>query len=311
MKTILITGGTGLVGTALSKFLSGKGYHIIILTRDASGKSNPEKNIDYATWNIEKQEIDIASLQKADYIIHLAGAGVFEKRWTDSYKKEIVDSRTKSSQFIFSCLKKYPNNVKAVVSASAIGWYGEDKEQHPTFIETDLADPSFLGDTCKRWEESISTVESLNKRLVKFRIGIILSNDGGAFIEFKRSLQFGVAAILGDGRQIISWIHIEDLCRLFLYAIEDEDLTGVFNAVAPNPITNSSFMLQLAKLVRGRFFIPVYIPSFLLKLLMGEKSIEVLKSTHVSCNKIKQTGFTFLFPTAESAIRNLIFKDKR
>lgn len=308
MCTILITGGTGLIGKSLSKALLAKGYRVIILTRKMMDKQ-PFPNLSYAVWNIQKKMIDIAALQEADYIIHLAGAGVVDKKWTESYKKEILNSRTESSRLIVDSLKNNSNRVKAVISSSAIGWYGEDGEDRGPFTETDVAADNFLGQTCKLWEESIEPVTRLNKRLVKLRTGIVLNNDGGALPEFKRPLLFGIGAILGNGKQIISWIHTDDLCRLFIYAIENEEINGTYNAVAPNPVSNKVLTLNLAKTMRGKFYIPVHIPSFIIKLILGERSIEVLKSTAVSCKKILEAGFNFSFNTIETALSDLIKKN--
>lgn len=303
-QTILITGGTGLVGKSLTKTLVGKGYNVIILTRDASGKKTAP-GISYASWNVTKQEIDIDSLQLADYIIHLAGAGVVEKRWTDAYKKEIVESRTESSRLIIETLKNNPNKVKAVISASATGWYGADGDGANAFVETDAADDSFLGQTCQQWEASIEPVIGLGKRLVKLRTGIVLSNDGGALAEFKKPLNFGVAAILGSGKQTVSWIHIEDLCRMFIAGIENEHLSGSYNAVAPNPVSNKTLTIELAKALKKKFYLPMHVPTFILQIMMGQSSIEVLKSTTVSCKKILDTGFEFTFNTIETALHDL------
>ena len=162
-----------------------------------------------------------------------------------------------------------------------------------------------MGTACKEWEESIDPVLSLGKRLVKFRTGIVLSNEGGALVEFKRPMRFGVATILATGKQIVSWIHIEDLVRLYVYAIENNELNGVYNAVAPYPVTNRNLVLELARKLRGKFFVPVFVPSFILKFVLGELSIEVLKSASVSSEKIKSTGFTFLYPSIRSAIQKL------
>ena len=302
MATILITGGTGLVGKALGQALLEKGYTVIILSRQA-GKKSVVANLSYAAWDAEKQTIDEEAISSADYIIHLAGAGVADKRWTKNRKQEIVDSRVNSSQLIADSLKTIPNKVKAVVSASAIGWYGADPvvPNPKPFEENNPADETFLGNTCKQWEESIEPVTQSGKRLVKLRIGIVLSNDGGALAEFKKPLQFGVAAILGSGKQIISWIHIDDLVRIFITAIENSTMDGVYNAVAPVPVSNKELTIQLAK-SRKKFFIPVHVPSFMLKLMLGELSIEVLKSATVSCKKIQQEGFSFHFPTIDSAL---------
>lgn len=296
-----------MVGKALTEALVKKGYKVIILTRNASGKRQRD-GVEYAAWNVSKQEIDIAALQEADYIIHLAGAGVVEKKWTAAYKKEIQQSRTESSRLIIDALRNNNNKVKAVMSASAIGWYGADTEPVKPFTEDAVADDSFLGQTCKLWEESVEPVTSLGKRLVRFRIGIVLSNDGGALVEFKKPLQFGVAAILGNGKQIVSWIHIDDLCRLFIEGIENENLSGSYNAVAPNPVSNKALTITLAKAMKGKFYIPMHVPAFILKIMMGQRSIEVLKSTTVSCKKIQDTRFEFTFKTIEAALENLAAK---
>ena len=309
MQTVLITGGSGLVGKALTQKLLEKGYAVIVLTRKLpTGDLLEKKGISYALWDVNNQTIDIAAVKKADHIIHLAGAGVVDKKWTTAYKKDIQDSRTKSSELIIDTLKNNSNKVKAVVSASAIGWYGPDKFPIKAFVEKDLPDNSFLGETCRLWEESIEPVQQLGKRLVKFRTGIVLSNDGGALVEFKKPLQFCVASILGTGKQVVSWIHIDDLCRLYIDAIENNNLHGSYNAVAPIPVTNKELTVALAKEMRGNYFISAYVPEFILKIMLGDRSIEVLKSATVSCEKIKQTGFTFLYPSIETALKQLVKK---
>lgn len=304
MPTVLITGGTGLVGKILTSRLLSKGYQIIILTRDiAKTKAGP--GVKYAAWNIKEQTIDTAAVSSADYIIHLAGAGVMDKKWTAEYKKEIVESRTKSAALVVKALQENNNKVKAVISASAIGWYGETKKNENDFVETDHADPGFLGQTCKLWEGSIEPVTEVNIRLVKLRLGIVLSNDGGALKEFKKPLQFGVAGILGSGDQIVSWIHIEDVCRMFIYAIENETMHGSYNAVAPEPVTNRALILKLADAMRKKFYVPIHVPEFAIKLMLGERSIEILKSTSVSDEKIKGEGFKFLYPDIDEALTQL------
>ena len=309
MQTVLITGGTGLIGKALSKELLQKGYEVIILTRHmpANGHQSSGIGLKYAEWDVEKQTIDSSAIQQADYIIHLAGAGVADKRWTKKRKKEIAESRTKSSGLIIKSLGEIQNKVKAVITASAIGWYGADALIPPakTFVETDDADTAFLGETCRLWEESIDPVTAMGKRLVKLRTGIVLSRDGGALKEFIKPLRLGIAAILGNGKQVISWIHIDDLCRMYMEAIENENLSGVFNAVAPKPVNNKELVIELAKQMKGRFYIPAYVPSFILKIMLGEMSIEVLKSATVSAEKIRNTGFQFLFPAIESALNDI------
>lgn len=307
MATVLITGGTGFIGQALTRELLAKGYEVIILTRKKNHQ--PSGGLSYAEWDIEKQFVDPSAIQKADYIVHLAGANVADGRWTESRKKEILESRTKTAGLLVKGLKEIPNKVRAVVSASGIGWYGEDpRVPNPTpFVETDKADPSFLGETCKLWEASIDPVKDLGKRLVTLRTGIVLGRGGGAYKEFEKPFYFGAATILGNGRQVLSWIHLNDIAGIYLYAIESENMEGVFNAVAPGPVSNKELMMTM-KRIKGGLAIPVKVPEFALKIVLGEMSIEVLKSATVSSKKIEAQGYQFQFPTIEAAVRNLMQK---
>lgn len=303
MATVLITGGTGLVGTALTRLLKEKGYDVIILSRTAQNNAG----INTLTWNPDAGTIDPDAIRKADYIVHLAGAGVADKRWSPKRKKVIQESRTKSSELIATALKDIPNKVKAVISSSAIGWYGPDPSipNPKPFEESDPSDTDFLGETCRLWEEAIRPVTKLGKRLVIIRTGIVLSKKGGALDEFRKPARLGVAAILGSGKQVISWIHIDDLCRLFLTAIENEQWSGIFNGVGPQPVDNRTLTLQLARRLKGRYFVPIFVPSFLLKLILGEMSIEVLKSTTVSAKKCRSESFQFIYPSIEGALDDL------
>jgi uncharacterized protein (TIGR01777 family) len=303
MESILITGGTGMIGKALTNALVSNGYQVIILTRRAKRSAN---NIVYKEWDPEKGTIDGAAITEADYIIHLAGANVAESRWTAKRKKEIVDSRVRSGELLVKAIRNTPNNIKAVISASAIGWYGPDPQvpNPKPFIETDPADEAFLGRTCQQWEGAIKPVEEMGKRLVVFRIGIVLSNEAGAYAEFKKPLTFGTATILGSGKQVISWIHIDDLVGLFITAIQNERLQGEYNAVTPYPVSNKELILSLAK-QRGKFYVPVPVPSFALKMALGEMSVEVLKSATVSSEKIKRAGYKFTYPHITDAVKAL------
>lgn len=308
MSVVLISGGTGLVGSNLTHHLIERGYEVIILSRKKNSTSSDPK-IKYSYWNVEEKIIDVDAVLKADHIIHLAGAGVMDKKWTVEYKKKILESRTKSAELIIKCLEENANHVKTFVSASAIGWYGEDVNSFDSregFTETDLAAKGFLGETCLLWEASVEPVTALGIRLIKLRTGIVLSKDGGAFKEFKTPLRFGIAPLLGNGKQIISWIHTDDLCRMYCEAIENNYLNGSYNAVAPEPVSQKNLILTLAERLRNKFFTPIYVPIFLLKFIFGKRSMEILKSATVSDKKIKATGFTFLYPTIEAAIDNLI-----
>ena len=307
METVLITGGTGMIGKALTQALIERGFNVIILTRHISDKQKSKiDKLSYAVWDVQKQTIDKSAFAKADYIIHLAGASVAEKRWTKKRKQEIVSSRVDSGKLITDSLKSLPNKVKTVISATAIGWYGPDKNDGKEFKEEDPSSNDFLGQTSKQWEAAIEPVSFLGKRLVKIRIGIVLSNEGGAYVEFKKPLKFRFATILGNGKQIVSWIHIDDLVRTILFAIGNEQMEGVYNAVAPHPVSNKELVLEIARKERGKSYIPVHVPTFALKIRLGEMSVEVLKSATVSSEKIQQAGFIFQYPDLESAISQMV-----
>jgi uncharacterized protein (TIGR01777 family) len=311
MLSVLITGGTGLVGTAVKTLLEGKGYEVILLTRSKT----PIKG--QAHWDINAGTIDSTAIAAADYIIHLAGAGVADKRWSTARKQEILDSRTKSSALLVKALQETRNKVKAVISASAIGWYGPDQNTNTYnndyaahgFVETDPSYPDFLGTTCAAWEASIAPVTAntngLQMRLVCLRTGIVLSKNGGALKEFLKPLAVRMAAVLGNGKQMISWIDVRDLAKMFVYALENENISGSYNAVAPVPVSNKTLTQTLAKVLYGKFYVTTYVPSFVLKIMLGEMSIEVLKSTTVSAKKITDAGFVFDYPEISKSLSTL------
>jgi len=319
MPNILITGGTGTIGTALSRMLLEKGYDVTVLSRSkgssglagASGSGAGPSGIPVlrtAYWDVKAETIDKDAIRQTDFIIHLAGAGVADKRWSQKRKNEIIESRTKSSALLIKALREIPNKVQAVVSASAIGWYGADPAipNPEPFVEAAPVDEDFLGETCRLWEESITPVTAMGKRLVIIRTGIVLSPKGGALAEFTKPVKMGVAAILGSGKQVISWIHVDDLCRFYLQAIEQSDWRGVYNAVAPKPVDNKTLTLELARRLKGKYYVPIYIPSFLLKIALGELSVEVLKSATVSPKKARIAGFQFLYPSIQGALEELL-----
>jgi uncharacterized protein (TIGR01777 family) len=194
-----------------------------------------------------------------------------------------------------------------VVTASAIGWYGPDTEQslQHGFVETDPVDASFLGETCKRWEDSVKPIETLGIRLVTLRIGIVLNKEGGALAEFIKPAQFGMATIFGNGQQMVSWIHHHDLCKMMIHGIETAAIKGVYNAVSPDPTSNKDLIIAIAKKLRG-FYLPIPVPALVLKIMLGEMSIEILKSAKVSSKKIEEAGFKFDYPNLHSALNDLL-----
>jgi uncharacterized protein (TIGR01777 family) len=305
MQTVLITGGTGMVGTSLTQLLLSKGYQVIILTRKP--QTSPIPNLTYAVWDIAKGTIDPLAFEKADTIVHLAGAGVADKRWSKKRKQEIVDSRVMSGALLVKYLTAHTHQVKTVVTASAIGWYGPDTEQSLQygFTETDPVDAAFLGDTCKQWEDSVKPIETLGIRLVTLRIGIVLNKQGGALAEFIKPAKFGLATIFGTGNQMVSWIHQNDLCKMILFGIQTASLKGVYNAVSPDPTSNKDLIIAITKKLRS-FYLPIPVPAFVLNIMLGEMSIEILKSAKVSSNKIQEADFKFDYPTLNSALHELL-----
>ncbi len=305
MQTVIITGGTGMVGQALTNTLIEKGYHVIVLSR--TPKVSSRLHLSYAVWDIEKSYVQPEAIAAADIIVHLAGESVASKRWTKKRKQAILDSRIKSSALLVKVIKENSNHIHTVISASAIGWYGPDNEKSllEGFDESDPFDPSYLGRTCKLWEEGMQPIAALGIRLVTLRIGIVLNKRGGALAEFIKPAKFGLATILGTGKQIVSWIHQQDLCNLIIYALENKSVSGVYNAVAPQPVYNKTLALTVASTI-NKYYLPIYVPSFVLKIVLGEMSIEVLKSAKVSSNKIQKAGFMFEFPNLSTALSNLL-----
>lgn len=307
MATILVTGGTGLIGSLLVKELIAEGHEVIIASRRKASASH--LNCKTIQWDPTQHYIDIATLQRVHYIVNLAGAGVADKRWTTQRKQEILQSRVQAAETIIQNLKKIPHQVKAVINASAIGWYGPDADYGMRAYFTEEASPvnDFLGSTCQAWEAAINPVENMNIRLVKLRIGHVLSTRGGVLVEYLNTMKKGVAPIMGNGKQTVSWIHELDLVRMIQYSIKTESMQGVFNAVAPKPVTNKEFVQSLKQLY-PKTTIALHVPKLALSIVVGELKEEVLKSVTVSSKKISDHGFQFMYPMLEPAIAQLIRK---
>lgn len=309
METIIIAGGSGLVGKDLASHFASKGHKVIILSRE---KRIPTNGIAYAVWDTRTQTVDSQALEQATVVINLAGAGVADKRWSQERKQEILESRVQSGHTLTKALTSLPNKVHTFIQASAIGWYGADPvvpNPHP-FSEEAPADTEFLGATCKAWEESIAALKSTSIRTITYRIGIVLSKNGGAFKEFYNPVRFRIVPTLGNGKQVVSWIHVKDLVGMIDYAIVSPTVQGVYNATAPAPVNNHTLMSVLGQIACGSLYIPVPVPSFVLKIMLGEMSIEVLKSATVSDKKILSAGYRFQFPTIDVAIKELLNKNE-
>jgi uncharacterized protein len=296
---ILISGGSGLVGTELSKMLRAKGHSISILSRK---KSNAQG---FVQWNVEQGTIDKNALKGIDAIIHLAGEGIADERWTDERKVSIIDSRVNSTRLLLTELQKGNHQVKTFISASATGYYSERGED--IMFEDASAARDFLGTTCVLWEQEVNKIAKLGIRTVKLRTGIVLTLDGGALKKMIVPFKFGVGSALGDGKQWMSWIHVKDLCEMYIYSLENEQLNGEYNAVTPKPVTNYEFSKTLAEVMNKPFWAP-NVPAFILKFIFGEMSAVVLGSTKASSTKIEKAGFKFEFDNLKVALKNLLKK---
>lgn len=303
MKTIGIAGGSGFVGSYITRELTAKGYSVIIFSRNPVGQAG-QGNVSYALLDAATGRADTTALAKVDAAINLAGAGIADKRWTDARKKEIVDSRVDTTRFFVEQLRAHAPNCSTFVAASAIGYYGQDQPHTGAFTEDMPPADNFLGHTCKLWEAASLTAAGI-MRAVIIRIGVVLGKEGGALAEFVKPMRAGLMTILGGGMQEISWIAVEDLARLFVYAAENGRMSGAYNGVAPAPV-NQARMMHAIKEVKGGLAIPVPVPAIALKLAMGEMSQVVLESCTVSPVKTEQTGFTYKYPTIETALKQIL-----
>lgn len=304
MATILITGGTGLVGRHLSKKLQEKGYNVAILSRT----SKKESTMPTYTWDLDKNEIEKEAIDAANCIIHLAGANIGDKRWTANRKQLIIDSRVKTGQLIFNKIKEQNKDLKAFISASAIGYYGTVTSPK-IFTETDPPAKDFLGDTCRQWEQMTDRFKDFGIRTVKIRTGVVLTGQGGALSKMITPVKIGIGSAIGSGSQYLPWIHIDDLCGIYIKAIEDTQMDGAYNAVAPDHKTNKEFTRTLARVLKKPFWFP-NLPAITMKALFGEMSVILLKGSRVSADKIMSTGYKFLFPNLENALIQILKKEK-
>lgn len=298
---ILITGASGMIGTHLTRFLKEGGRELVFLSR--SQKNNSPNTF---VWNLEKGVVDERAFDGVDTIVHLAGAGIAEKRWTKKRKKELLDSRVLSTRLLFETLKKIDHQVKCIVSASAIGYYGFHDEDLP-LKETDAPGTDFLAGVVKSWEEEAHRFTESGIRLAIMRIGIVLGANGGAFKEIAGPIRFHAGAPLGTGGQHMSWIHIDDVCLMFQKAIDDETMHGLYNVVGPYSVTNRELTNAIAAGMGRRILLPP-VPAFLLKFVFGEMADLVLRGSRVSSEKIQQAGYRFRYDTLEKAISALLPK---
>jgi len=297
-ETVLVIGSSGLIGNHLIPLLKDKGYQVQSVNRLHSAYP-------YATNDqieFEKQQI-----LSADFIINLAGANISAKRWSTKRKQLIVDSRVNTTMKIHEIVTSHrEKRLKAYISASAVGYYGSNPVDK-VFAEDDQPASDFLGETCRKWEESANQFSQIGIRTAVIRTGVVLTSSGGALPKMVVPVKFGFGSAIGSGRQYIPWIHIDDLCNIYIMAIEQANINGAYNAVAPQHSTNNEFMRLIARVLKKPFW-PLNIPSFLMKAIFGEMSVVLLAGSRVSSEKIRKAGYNFLFPDLYVAFNDLLKK---
>lgn len=294
-KSILITGGTGVLGKYLTDALIAKGYTVNHLSRKPG--NNPA--VKTYLWDVEGGTIDPACITGVDTIVHLAGEGIAQKRWTLQRKQQLITSRVNSIGLIYKLLASGPHSVKSIISASATGYYSDRGDELLT--ETNPPSADFLADCCILWEKAVDEGLKLGLRVLKFRTGVVLTQHGGALPQMARPVKLFVGSPIGSGKQWVPWIHLHDVVNMYLFGIEQPNLNGVYNMVAPNPVTNKQLTQAIAKQLHRPLWAP-NVPAFILKMLLGEMSLLVLGSTKASAAKIEQAGFKFQYPDIEGAL---------
>lgn len=302
-KNVLISGGTGFIGKHLTNLLVQNGFSVSILSR--SEKQNLP-DVSYYKWDVSSNYVDEKAVLNADFIIHLAGENIAEKRWTAKRKAAIIDSREQSAQLLFEVLKNNDKKPEAFISASGIGIYGAINGDD-VCTENTIPANDFLGSTCQKWEVTTELISNLNIRTVKIRTGLVLGKDDGFLKKLIPIFKYRLGSALGSGKQYMPWIHINDLCAIYLEAINNTKMGGAYNAAISDNTTNNIFSKTLAKIYGYSIWLP-NIPAFLIKLALGEMAQIVLKGRRVSSEKIEKLGFKFQFSILEDALRNCLEK---
>jgi uncharacterized protein (TIGR01777 family) len=302
MAIILITGGSGLVGKALTKRLILEGHEVRILSRYPKSTDS----IKSFFWNVEKQKVDEKAFENVEHIVHLAGSGIADKRWTNARKQDIIDSRVNSMKLITDVVKKKNIKLKSFVGASAIGIYGMTTSEK-IFSEIDNGTDDFLSFSCAQWENSYNEIQTLSEKSCILRIGVVLSAEGGALKRLLPLFKIGLGSAVGSGKQYMPWIFIDDLVSVFYEALFNQNFSGIYNAVSSEHITNQQFSKQLSKSLSKPFFVP-NVPSFLLKLLFGEMANVLLEGSRVSNQKLLNSGFLLKYPSIFRALNKIATK---
>jgi hypothetical protein len=303
-KTVLITGASGLIGKPLTKLLLDKGYSVHQLTRNTSKAIEGAKVF---KWDVSRMSIDEKCIENVEAVINLAGEGIAEKAWTRKRKKQLVKSRTDSLLLINDLLKRKPSHqIKTFISLSAVGHYGDRKDE--TLTEDSEPGTDFLANTCLAWERAADKFVNSGFRVAILRTGMVLSSDGGALPKLAKPITLGLGAALGSGKQWMPWIHIEDTIQLITYVLENDSVKGIFNMTAPFPVTNKEFTRALARQLQKPLWLP-RVPEIALRILLGEMSRVALNSTKTTSDKIIESGYMFKYPKLEQALENIYGKD--
>lgn len=302
MQTVLIAGGSGLVGKRLTQILEQKGYKVLILTRQKDLSHEDQK---YVHWDIDKKIIDQRALE-ADHVVNLSGAGIADQKWTAKRKKILIKSRTESTRFLISQLANKEKLLQSFVSASAIGYYGDTGD----ILKDEDSIPGkndFLSDICRLWEEAARMALSITVNFTILRIGTVLSKEGGALDKIAKTIPFGIANYLGNGRQYMSWIHIDDLCDMIIHCLFTPQEDTLYNAIAPEVLTNKEFTNQVRQIINpSALLLPA--PAIAIKILLGDMAKVVLNSSRLKAEKIQQNGYRFSYPTLKEALLNIYKK---
>jgi uncharacterized protein (TIGR01777 family) len=293
---ILITGGSGTLGSALTQKLLKNNIEVVHLTREKNSKNDVKNYL----WDWSKNEIDENCLIGVTHIVHLAGAGIAEKAWTKRRKNIIVKSRVLTARLLLSKINALDLKLSAFISASAVGYYGAQISEK-TFIETDKSYEDFMGNCCKQWENAADKYNPIT-RVSKFRLGVILDKNSGALFKIARMVKNRIGSPLGNGKQYMPWIHLEDAVNLFYFAIMNNEIKGTFNAVSQEIITNKELIFKIGKVLNRKIWMP-NVPSFVLKFIYGEMSDTILKGVKVSNEKIKSLNFKFKYEKVDEALR--------
>lgn len=300
--SVLITGGSGMIGKHLTSLLLSKGYSVSHLSRRKS-KSVQVKTF---TWDPEEEIVDPKAFDNIDFIIHLAGANLGEERWTKKRKQEIIISRVKSAHLLFNIIASRKIRLKAFISASAVGIYGSVTSEK-IFTENDPPAGDFTGQVCKKWEGAADLFNTSGIRTVKIRTAVVLEKNDSALSKLMKPAKAGFLVMTGDGNQFMPWIHIEDLCNIYLKAIEDQTMNGAYNATAPSYLTHREFIKTLGQ-VMNKPVLPMPVPGFLLKTFLGEMAGMILSGSRVSPEKIIKSGYNFIFNDPHDALVDVLRK---